>query len=125
MIDFNKQLIFKLKPVDTEKTLDGIKELLITGEELLNTFKTTRDQVVFTNKRVIATNVQGITGKKIDYTSIPYNKIQTYSVETAGTFDRDAEIELYVSSVGKIKFDIKGSSDIVALCKTISEFVLK
>ena len=124
MIDFNKSAIFKLKPIKLEKTLDPIKQFLIEGEELFAAFKTVRDQLVFTNKRVIAANVQGMTGSKVDYTSIPYSKIQTFSVETAGTLDLDCEIELFISSVGKVKFEIKGNFDVVTFNKIISRYVL-
>ena len=83
-----------------------------------------RDQLVFTNKRIIAANVQGITGKKVDYTSIPYSKIQTFSVETEGVMDLECELEIYISSIGKIRFEIRGGFDIVAFNKVISEYVL-
>lgn len=124
MIDFDKSAIFKLKPVETEKTLEPIHRFLINGEELIATFKTVRDQVVFTNKRIIACNVQGLTGSKVDYTSIPYSKIQTFSIETSGTLDIDCEIEIFISAVGKVRFEVKGSFDIVGFNKAISECVL-
>ncbi|GAU75564.1 PH domain-containing protein [Fusibacter sp. 3D3] len=124
MIDFNSNTIFKLSPVKDGKILPTINEFLIDGESVLSVFQTIRDQVVFTNKRVIAANVQGLTGKKVDYTSIPYSKIQTFSVETAGTLDLDCEIELYISAVGKVKFEIKGNFDIVKFNKIISSYVL-
>jgi len=80
--------------------------------------------IIFTNKRIISCNVQGITGKKVDYTSIPYNKIQCYSVETSGILDLDAELDLWLSGVGKIRFELTGSTNIKELCKNISEFIL-
>jgi len=104
--------------------LKPINDFLIEGESVLSCFKTVRDQLVFTNKRIIAANVQGITGKKVDYTSIPYSKIQTFSVETAGTLDLDCEIEIYISSIGMIRFEIKGNFDIVKFNKVISQYVL-
>ncbi len=124
MIDFGKSAIFKLKPIDTKKVLAPINKFLIDDEHIFSAFKTIRDQLVFTNKRVISANVQGITGSKVDYTSIPYSKIQTFSVETAGTLDLDCEIELYISAVGKVKFEIRGSFDIVGFNKIISRYVL-
>ena len=124
MIDFNSNTIFKLSPIKDGKMLPAINEFLIDGEQVLSAFQTIRDQVVFTNKRVIAANVQGLTGKKTDYTSIPYSKIQTFSVETAGVLDLDCEIELYISAVGKVKFEIKGNFDIVKFNKIISSYVL-
>ncbi len=72
-------------------------------------FQTIRDMVVFTNKRIIAINVQGITGKKKDFTSLPYSKVQAFSVETAGTLDLDCEMELWFSGLGAVKFEFVGS----------------
>lgn len=94
--------------------------LLMPDETVVDSYKAMRDGVVFTNKRIIAINVQGLTGKKIDYTSIPYTKIQAYSVETSGTFDLDTELEIWVSSIGKVKFEFKGKSNVVAISKHIS-----
>ena len=125
MIDFNNSSIFKLSPVPVEHVLDPIRKFLITGEEILAVFKTIRDQVVFTNKRIIAANVQGMMGAKVDYTSIPYSKIQTFSVETSGVLDRDCELEIYISAVGKVRFEIRGGFDIVTFNRTISEYVLR
>ncbi len=84
-----------------------------------------RDRVVFTNKRIISCNVQGMTGKKIDYTSIPYSKIQCYSVETSGMLDLDAELEVWLSGVGMVKFELTGGVNIKALCQNISEYILQ
>ena len=125
MIDFNSNSVFKLSPVPVEHVLDPIRKFLITGEEILAVFKTIRDQVVFTNKRIIAANVQGMMGAKVDYTSIPYSKIQTFSVETSGVLDRDCELEIYISAVGKVRFEIRGGFDIVTFNRTISEYVLR
>ncbi len=125
MIDFQKSVLFKLIPIKKEEILDPINKFLIENEEILSVFKTLRDQLVFTNKRIIAANVQGLSGKKIDYTSIPYSKIQTFSVETAGVLDLDCELEIYISSIGKIRFEIKGGFDIVTFNKVISKYVLE
>ena len=125
MIDFSKTGIFKLKPIDAKDVLAPIGNFLIDGESVFAAFKSVRDQLVFTNKRIIAANVQGMTGSKVDYTSIPYSKIQTFSVETAGVLDRDCEIEIYISAVGKVRFEIKGGFDIVTFNKLISSHVLQ
>ena len=125
MIDFEKAAVFKLKPIALDKMRAEINQFLIDGEEVFAVFKSVRDQLVFTNKRVIATNVQGLTGSKVDYTSIPYSKVQTFSIETAGTLDLDCEIQLYLSEVGRVTFDIKGGFDIVRFNKMISQYVLQ
>ena len=66
-----------------------------------------------------------ISGKKKDYSSLPYAKIQAFSVETAGSFDLDSEMELWFSGLGKVKLEFGGSVDIRGICKFIGDFVLK
>ena len=122
MIDFKNGSFFKLKESNDYGTM--VSELLIPGETILNAFRAMRDGVVFTDKRVIAVNVQGITGKKRDFTSLPYSKIVAFSVETAGTFDLDAELELFFSSLGKVKFEFTGQTNITEIAKVIGAFVL-
>jgi hypothetical protein len=124
LIDFSNKSLIKLKQEDKSKGIAAVKELLIDGENVIDSYVSMRDRVVFTNKRIISVNVQGLTGKKVDYTSIPYSRIQAYSVETAGFFDLDAELDLFLSGLGKIRFELRGSSNIVALCKAISEYIL-
>ena len=125
MIDFNNGSIFKLKKVDTDKFDDEIKNLLIDGEKVIGCYQDIRDHVIFTDKRIISVNVQGITGKKKDFTSLPYAKISAFSVETAGTFDLDSELDLFYSGVGKIRFEFKGSSDIIEIGRIIAQFALR
>jgi hypothetical protein len=124
MIDFQSDSLFKLNPKNHDDIREDCQHFFVEGETVIGAFKTVRDQVVFTNKRVIAANVKGLTGSKVDYTSIPYSKIQAYSVETSGTFDMDCEIELYVSQLGCVKFEISGSFDLVTFNKHISEHIL-
>lgn len=70
--------------------------LLCDGEFIEKAFKLIRDKWVFTNKRLIIQDVQGVTGKKKEYMSIPYRSIERFSVETAGTFDMDADMKLWI-----------------------------
>ena len=124
MIDFGNAKYLKLSPVNNELGFAKVGSILADGEEVTETFKTVRDMVIFTTLRIIAINVQGISGKKMDFTSLPYTRIQAFSVETAGTFDLDSELELWFSGMGKVKFEFKGSIDITQICKKISERVL-
>ena len=98
--------------------------MFIPGEEIIQTFKGARDGIVFTNKRIIAINIQGLTGKKKDYTSLPYSKIQAYSVETAGVFDLDSELVLWFSGMGMLKFEFASKANVTEICRIISEKVL-
>jgi hypothetical protein len=102
-----------------------MSELLINDEHVVGAYQDIRDHVVFTNKRVIAVNVQGLTGKKRDFTSLPYSKITAYSIETAGTFDLDSELDLFYSGLGRVRFEFKGSSDILEIGRIIAQYALK
>ncbi|MFO8071323.1 MAG: PH domain-containing protein [Polyangia bacterium] len=122
MIDFKNKAFFKMKR--NKEYATKVESLLLPGEKIVDSYKSMRDGVVFTDKRIIALNVQGVTGKKKDYTSIPYSKIAAYSVESAGTFDFDSELEVFLSGLGKIKFEFKAESKIIEISKHISAGVL-
>lgn len=72
--------------------------LLIEGESIEIGFKLIRDVFIFTNKRLILVDKQGITGKKVDYLSVVYKSISRFSIETAGHFDLEAELKIWISS---------------------------
>lgn len=124
MIDFKNATFIKLRPVDDKHFRDLIDPIFVAGEEIIQTFLSVRDGIVFTTKRIIAINVQGVTGKKKDITSIPYSKIQAYSVETAGVIDWDSELEIWVSAVGKMKFEFTAQANVSRICRVISDHVL-
>jgi Bacterial PH domain len=124
VIDFSNGSVFKLSPCDPQDIAPAVNPLIIPGEQFVASFKGVRDFVVFTDKRLIAVNVQGITGKKRDYTSLPYSRVQAFSVETAGTFDLDAELDLWFSGLGKVRLEFKGNADIRQLGQTIATYVL-
>lgn len=124
MIDFQNASYLKLGAVEYATVATRIDPLLVEGETPNLVFKGMRDFIVFTSKRIIAVNVQGFTGKKTDFTSLPYSKIQAFSVETAGTFDLDAELELWFSGLGRVKFEFKGKTDVAYLNKLIAYYVL-
>lgn len=123
MIDFKNGSYVKLSKTNNDAAKD-VLPLFVHGEEIIGTYKALRDYVVFTNKRIISVNVQGMTGKKKDFTSMPYSKIQVFSVETAGVLDLDSELEVYFSGLGLVKFEFSGNSDIVAIGRQISEAIL-
>jgi len=101
-------------------------KLLIPSEEIEAGFKIIRDTFIFTNKRLILIDVQGITGSKIEYFSVLYKSITRFSVETAGSFDLDAELKIWISgeqtpSISK-RFNKK--VDIYEVQKLLAEFTL-
>ena len=124
MIDFNNASFVKLRPVNDNAFEKMVAPILVEGEEHIGSYQSIRDGVVFTNKRIIAINVQGITGKKKDFTTLPYSKIQAFSVETAGVFDLDSELDLWFSGIGHVKLEFIGAADVSYICKVISKQVL-
>jgi hypothetical protein len=124
VIDFQNGTFVKLGPIDPRTLAEELQPLLVSGEELHLAFRGMRDSVVFTNRRLISINVQGITGKKRDYTSLPLSRIQAWSVETAGTFDLDSELDLWFSGLGRVRLEFKGSVDIRHISQLIGHHVL-
>ena len=124
MIDFKNGSLFKLKKSGTTLHASSIQPLMVPGEEIISGYTALRDFIIFTNKRIIAVNVQGMTGKKKDFTTLPYSKIQAFSVETAGVLDMDSELEIYFSGLGMVKFEFSGASDIAEIGRIISEKIL-
>ncbi|MEO8237561.1 MAG: PH domain-containing protein [Flavobacterium sp.] len=84
--------------VSQEDLIKNYGQLLTDSEEIEMGFKLIRDTFIFTNKRLILVDKQGITGSKTEYRSIAYKSITRFSIETAGTFDLDAELKIWVSS---------------------------
>ncbi len=125
MIDFQNAKYLKMQRVDNKQFAKVIVPMLIQNEQIVSTYKTVRDGVIFTNKRIIAINVQGLTGSKKDFTSLPYNKISAYSVETAGTFDLDSELEMWFAGLGKVTFEFKSNSNVSEICRIISTYALR
>lgn len=120
MIDFENKKYLKLKQDDSYGT--RVEPMLGESEIILDSYKSMRDGLVFTNKRIISVNVQGFTGKKVDYTSIPYSKIGMYSVETSGALDLDSELTITVSGVrSPILFEFRGRTKIIEIARYISE----
>lgn len=102
---------------------DDLKPILVKGEEPVAAYKTFRDSAVFTNKRIIIRDVQGLTGKKVEMYSLPYSSILMWSSENAGHIDINSEIELW-TRVGPIKICLKRGVDIRKFDKLISNAVL-
>jgi len=124
MIDFQNGVFVKLGPSEPAPIAAELAPILVDGERVHLSFKGMRDSVVFTNERLIAINVQGLTGKKRGYSSLPYSKIQAWSIETAGRFDFDARTRIVVLRPRKGALGLQGQVDIRTIGKLIGDFVL-
>ena len=102
-----------------DKLADDFAPLLAPGESLQRAFGLIRDLVVFTDRRLIFVNKQGVTGSKVEYLSVPYRSITMFSIETAGHFDLEAELRVWVSGqpqpISRTLGRDSGAQDIVAL----------
>lgn len=125
-INFNKESAWDLKPIDASEIREEVQGLLVDGELIDSAFKTVRDQLIFTNKRIIAIDVQGIIGKRKSYSSLPYSKIQFFSIQTSGFVELvpDSELFLMFTNGFTAKFEFKGGVDIGEIGRMISDYVL-
>ena len=127
MINFNNNSVWNLRPIEVSVVKDEVTALLTNGEEVVLAFKTVRDQLIFTNKRIISVDIQGVTGARKSYSSMPYSKIQFFTIQTPGFVEiiPDSELILTFSNGFIAKFEFKGNVDIGKIGKMISEYVLK
>ena len=125
-VNFNQDSVWNLKPISVDAVKGEVNGLLIGGEEVVMAFQTVRDQLIFTNKRIIAVDVQGITGKRKSFSTMPYSKIQYFSIQTPGFAELIPDSELFImfSNTFTAKFEFKGGVDIGKSGRMISEYVL-
>lgn len=100
-----------------------VEDLLIKGEEAVAAYKTIRDTAIFTNKRIIIRDAQGLTGKKIEMYSIPYSSINMWSTENAGVIDFTSEVELWTRA-GQFKINLSKGVNVRKFDKLMATYVL-
>ena len=106
-----------------EEEMDLFSQFL-SGEEVpLLSYKHSRDRVIFTDRRIIAIDFQGLTGKKKEFRIFPYSKISSFSLETAGTFDLDSDLKIWVSGVGVFGIKLGKKIDVAEIARLLSEKV--
>lgn len=109
--------------ISETKAPEHIKKILIPSEEIIGAYKTVRDVAVFTNKRLILSDTQGMTGVKKEIYSLPYKSIEMYSIENAGIMDINSEIEMW-TRIGDFKINLKRGVDIYKISRIIAEHIL-
>ena len=120
-IDFENKKYLKLKAAKNEEFGDLINGILAPGETVVQTYKAGRDGVVFTTRRLVAINVQGVTGKQKAITVVPYFNISAYAVETASVIDVDSTLTIWVSGLGEFTFEFTAKTDVSAICRCINK----
>ena len=126
MINFNKNTAWNLTPINLNSIHNEVAGLMVNVERPLMAFKTIRDQLVFTNKRIISIDVQGITGKRRSFTSLSYSKVQFFAIQTPGFMELvpDSELFLHFTNGFEATFEFRGNVDIGQIGRIISEYVL-
>ncbi|MCF1182817.1 PH domain-containing protein [Marichromatium gracile] len=110
---------------DAEAVGDELAPILAAEERVELAFQLVRDQFVFTNARLILIDKQGLTGRKVEYQSIPYRSITRFAVETAGHFDLDAEFKLWIGSdPTPLVREIRGGENVAAIQRALATMVL-
>lgn len=114
-----------------ETSIDSVKKeygkLLGQHEQIIQAYQWIRDLMIFTNCRLLLVNIQGATGKKVEYHSIPYRSIRHFAVESTGHFDLEAELKIWVSSMGTepLVYTFSEDADIYKVQALLAECVGK
>jgi len=112
--------------IDPSKIQQEFSQILSPGEQVEHAYQLIRDYFVFTNKRFVLVDKQGLTGSKVEYHSIPYKSITHFSVETAGTFDLDAELKIWISGTATpIQKQFNKKLSIYEVQSVLANYVLK
>jgi hypothetical protein len=126
IMGFLDGLMGNVSQVDVQEVEKELEVIVTEGEKVEKAYKLIRDMIVFTNRRLILIDKQGMTGKKVEYHSIPYRSITHFSVETAGTFDLDAELKIWISSMQQpIQKQFKKDKSIYDVQKALALYIAK
>ncbi len=116
--------LFSATEVSVDKIQEIFAEVLLPDEQVLAAFKTIRDTAFLTNFRFVLVNVQGLTGKKVEIQSVPYKSIVRFSLETAGTFDLDADLKIWVSSASEpLMLKIGRDSNVTSIQQILAQHI--
>lgn len=112
--------------ISIEKLREEFSPILIEGEVLERGFRVIRDMYIFTNKRLIFVDKQGLTGSKVEYQSIPYKSITRFSKESSGLLDLDAELKIWLSGMHEpIRKEFRKDNSINEVYQLLSKYILK
>ncbi|WP_026236141.1 PH domain-containing protein [Pontibacter roseus] len=113
--------------VPVEKLTKEFQPILLDDERIESAFRLIRDMLVFTSKRLIVVNKQGLTGSKVDYQSVPYSSIKMFSKESSGMLDFDAELKIWLTGEPNptIRQEFRKGDNVNEAYKVLSRYVLK
>lgn len=110
---------------DQQETQQELARILASDERVEKAYAIIRDQIIFTNKRLILVDKQGVTGKKKEYMSVPYRSVERFSMETTGHFDLDAELKIWVRGATEpISKTFRNDQNILDISRALAEYAL-
>lgn len=119
-------IIGNASEVTVDKIIEEYGRLLGKTESIEKAYKLIRDVIIFTNKRLIIVDKQGLTAKKVEYHSVPYKSITNFKVETVGHFDLEAELKIYISGMSTpIEKTFGSGVDIYEVQAILAEYISK
>ncbi len=119
-------LLGNASEIDVGSVQNELSPLLASGERVERVYKLIRDMIVFTDKRMILIDKQGVTGSKVEYHSVPYRSITHFALETAGTFDADSELKIWLSGgAAPIQKQFGRKMDVKDLQSVLAGYVLR
>ena len=123
---FFSEMLGNASEINIDEIREDYAKFLAPGERIEHAYRLIRDLFIFTDKRLILVDVQGLTGKKTEYLSIPYKSITHFSIETAGHFDLDAELKIWISGMGTepLYKRFNKSLNIYALQSLLAQYIL-
>lgn len=132
MLKGDKMMEFPEKPMDNlirikEKELcKNAQALLLETEMVIGAYKTVRDQVVFTSRRIIMVNMQGVTGTRQEIFVLPYREVLHYGIQTAGFGDplQTSQLTVCFADGHEAKFGFIGQEELFAVANAISRCIL-
>lgn len=126
MINFNKEIMWNLKPVGVSDFCSEVSGLLVQNEEVIAAFMTAGEQIVFTSKRIVIIEMQGGPGKRNSFTSLPYSKVQFFTIQSLGfrEMHSDSALDIVFNNGYTVRFEFGGDVDIGRIGRIISDYVL-
>ncbi|GAB2678254.1 PH domain-containing protein [Aliiglaciecola aliphaticivorans] len=117
------KLMGNASEIDVAEVSDELAPIIGENETVERVFKEIRDMYVFTSKRLILIDKQGLTGRKVDYHSIPYRAITQFKLETAGHFDLDAEFKIWISGIDEPIEKELNKNVVVGIQRTLADYM--
>lgn len=112
--------VFVGHPVALGTQIEKYRSFIMKEEDIEMEFKGLRDGMLFTDRRIVVFNAQGITGRKIEFSSFPWRSVTAFSVENSGAVDLDAELKFCGSGWGVCEVMLTKGTNTAEVCQYLN-----